>query len=181
LSESCATALIGLVVAVLSVAPVRAQSLPPPIAAAGQGMLQCYAPDVPRKTCTSLSGYKAAPGGVISNTALVLISKHPPITMETMSPVVIKNGQVCGTVRPEDLDGAKFVFDGRPFDPRQSQSMSEQMKVGYKPLFGHEICTAYVPDGTGFLARATLDGKPMAGADQRVIWVSPGDGYRVAP
>jgi len=172
---------IALAAALASIAPVNAQSLPAPIAPAAVGQLQCYVPDAARKTCTSLSGYKLEANGTIANTALVLISKNPPITMETVSPVVIKAGQGCGTVRPEDLDQAKFVVAGQALDARQSQSMREQMKLGYKPLFGHEICTAYAPEGTGFLAHATLDGKPMAGADQRVVWISPNEGYRVAP
>ena len=45
-----------------------------------------------------------------------------------------------------------------------------------------EVCTRWVGDGVGgYMAYGTLDGKPKKDFDQRVIWVEPGEGFRVAP
>jgi len=46
---------------------------------------------------------------------------------------------------------------------------------------GHETCVGYAPIGTALLATSTLDGVPRPDMDQKVIWVTKSEGYRVAP
>jgi hypothetical protein len=162
-------------------APALGGPQPDPIAPAATGNLQCYVPDRSNKTCNSLAGYKRKPDGTIDNTALVLVSKSPVITMETVSPVEVKSGQVCGTIRSHDIDEAKFASGTLTLDAKQTEQLRQQMKVAFKDMFNHEICTRYIPDGDALLAKATMDGVPMKGEEQRVIWVSPRDGYRVGP
>jgi hypothetical protein len=164
----------------LAAAPTTA-TLPDPIAPAATGKLQCHTPDVSHKTCNSLAGYKIGPDGAIQNTALVLISKNPVVTMETVSPVTVKAGKVCGQIREQDIENAKFATADHALDAKQVGPLREQMKLAFKALFNHEICTRYVADGDGFNAIATMDGQAMPGAEQRVIWVAQGDHYKVAP
>jgi hypothetical protein len=155
--------------------------LPDPIAPAAKGLLQCYQPDKSHKTCSSLAGYKSAAGGTIDNTAVILISRSPLITMQTVSPVEVRSGRVCGSLRDRDIDEAKFSDGAHPLEARKAELLRQQLKVALKDLLNHEICTTYVPDGDGFLAKETKEGVPMPGTDQHVIWVSPRDGYRVSP
>ena len=161
--------------------PVQGASLDSPIGPAAQGQLQCYTPDVARKTCQSLAAYKGGANGAIDNIAIVLISQSPPISMTTVSPVVIKANQVCGSIRPQDIDAASFTLSDRPADSAQTATLRQQMQSAMKDFFGHEICTAYVPAGGSLLAKVTVDGASRPTMDQRVIWVSPADGYRVSP
>jgi len=164
----------------LAAAPLTG-TLPDPIAPAATGKLQCYMPDMSHKTCNSLAGYKTGPDGVIQNTAWVLISKSPVITMETVSPVAVKAGKVCGVVRELDIENAKFATADRALDVKQVGPLREQMKLAFKAIFNHELCTKYVADGDGFIANATMDGQALPGGEQHVIWVAPSDHYRVAP
>ena len=156
-------------------------TLPDPIAPAATGKLQCYMPDVSHKTCNSLAGYRIGADGAIQNTALVLISKSPVITMETVSQVAVKAGKVCGVVREQDVENAKFATAEHALDAKQVGPLREQMKMAFKPIFDHELCTQYAAEGNGFIARATMDGQALPGGEQRVIWVAPGDHYKVAP
>ena len=48
-------------------------------------------------------------------------------------------------------------------------------------VVGHEICTAYVQSGGNLVAKATMDGVPKPDQDQVMLWVSPADGYSIAP
>jgi hypothetical protein len=48
-------------------------------------------------------------------------------------------------------------------------------------IFGHELCGSYEAKGTTLVAKPKVDGEPMKSAGQRVIWVSPADGYKVGP
>lgn len=164
----------------LSSAAVGA-SIPPPIAPAFDGQLQCYAPDVARKTCQSLAAYRQGRDGVIYNPATVLISQTPAIAMTTVTPVTIKGEQVCGYVRPEDIDAGQFTINGVAATPDQTKALRRTMTTAEMGLFGHEICTAYVAAGDGWTAKASIDGAAQAAMDQKVIWVSPSAGFEVKP
>jgi hypothetical protein len=175
-------ALIFIAAIVASNLPAQGASLPDPIAPSAKGQLQCYSPDTARKTCSSFASYKSQANGAIDNIAIVLISENPIITMEIVSPVEIKAGKICGKVRKQDVDAAKFTVGGLLANATQAAMLREQIQLSYKSFFGHEICTAYLDQGGILLAKATMDGVPMPEAtDQRVLWISPGDGYRVSP
>lgn len=169
---------LAIVVALAS--PAQAGSLPDPIAPAGIGKLQCYAPDTSHKTCNSLASYTSGPNGTFDNRAIVLVSKNPIITVETVSPVEIKADQVCGKIREQDIDAAKFAAGDHVLDKKQAEPLRQNLKRAFKDIFDHEIYTAYVRDGSTLVAKATMDAVAMPGA-QRVIWVSPDEGYRVGP
>jgi hypothetical protein len=158
----------------------RADDLPQPIAQAGDGKLQCYSPNPAKKTCASIDGYSIDSKGMIVNTSTVLISPNPPLTMQTTSNVTIKNSQVCGLLRREDLDQATFMANGKEVGSKQADQIRQQMAQDAKGEIGHEICTAYVPKGTGFVAKESDNGAPAKG-EEPVIWISPDEGYRVAP
>ena len=88
---------------------------------------------------------------------------------------------MCGVVREQDVENAKFATADHALDAKQVGPLREQMKMAFKAIFNHEICTKYVADGDGFIANATMDGQALPGGEQRVIWVAPGDHYKVAP
>jgi hypothetical protein len=155
--------------------------LPAPIAEANAGKWQCYVPDIARKTCQSLGGYKAGKNGAIDNTAIVLIAPQPVITMETVSPVSVKAGRVCGPLRAQDIDAATVRRDGKTLEMQQSAGIKAQMKTALGDMLGREVCTAYLPQNGMLLARGSVDGVEKPELDQPVLWVSPADGFKVGP
>jgi hypothetical protein len=161
------------------VTATQAQDLPPPLAQAASGQLQCYQPNTVNKSCHSLAGYRMTVDGIV-NTAVAMLSAKPLITMETVTRVEIKEGQVCGKTHPHDIETAKLLMNGSPVSTQIAETLRKQLIAGLQSEFDHEICTAYIPDGDGFIAKATDNGVPIP-AEPRMIWVSPGDGYKVAP
>ena len=159
-----------------------AAEFPDPIGPAASGQLQCYMPDAARKTCNSLAGYRSNANGGIDNFATVLLSKMPVLTMQTVSPVEIKMGQVCGKIRKQDIDVAKFTLGGQPVNEQQAAQLRAQLLMAFQNVFDHDVCTGYVNQGGNLIAKAVIDGMPApASADQPVMWVSPSDGYQVGP
>jgi len=169
-----------LAAALVTAMAAQAGELPAPIAQAAGGEMQCYQPNPATKSCQSLAGYRAGANGAIENTAVVMIAPKPLIIMETVTPVEIKNGQVCGKSQAQDITTAKLTMDGKPVEGPQADAMRQRIGAAFAPMLGHEICTAYVPDGDGFIGKATDNGAPMS-VSLKVIWVSPGDGYKVGP
>lgn len=168
--------------ALVSTAPMAAHaaSLSGPLAPAAAGKLQCFVPDMTRRTCQTLDAYALDASGAIMNTSTVVISSDPPIMMTTRAPVILREGRVCSAVRDEDMAQATFTVAGKPADPRQTADLRTHMSAAIKPLVGHEVCTTYTQSGAAFVARSTLDGAPQSDSEA-FIWVSPTDNWKVAP
>lgn len=147
------------------------------LAPAREGQLQCYSP-TPAKTCRALGGYTFASDGAITSNAVTVIQPQPLVVMSISSPATVRGDAVCGPVRASDLEAATFTIDGAAATPEQSTSIRAAMAPMIQALAG-EICSTFTPQGEGFVTTATLNGEPMAGYSETVIWVGPTDGYAV--
>ena len=168
---------------VLSLAALAAPDAGPadPLAPARDGMMQCYGPDAARRTCKSIAGYTFGSDGVM-NQAEVLVSPAGPMVMKAATPVVVREGAVCGPVRAEDIDASQVVFAGRPLAGAQAEKVKAQMKSGLGPVLGAEVCTTYVPAPQGYTTQVTVNGTPAPDmSNSQVIWVRSDEGWTVAP
>lgn len=152
-----------------------------PIAPAWSGKVQCYQPDAARKTCNSIGSYAKDSTGAIQNTATILLRPEPLIVMRTTAPVVVKQNAICGTITERDLQAAEFTISGQPADEPNTDALRNVVRPGYVALLNREICTTYLPARDQMDAQVTVGGKRMPALDQKVRWVSPADGYAVAP
>jgi hypothetical protein len=174
--------MLTLILASIALAAAAPAAAPNPLAPAAQGKVECYTPDTAKKTCKSLAAYRPKADGGYDNMALAMLQANPLITMQILSPVRVKNGQVCGPVRDQDIDGARFAINGGAATLEQSAQLREQVRTRMARLKGGEVCTLYLPAPNGMrIARAIENGKPRPELDQKVIWVTEADGYRVAP
>ena len=152
-----------------------------PLAPAGKGMAQCYVPNVATKTCGSMATYHQNADGTFTNKAMVLISKSPPAILEMNTNVQVKNGAVCGKILEQNITSARLTVNGTDVPADQSAPVLAQVASGMTAVVGHEICTSYVQSGGQLVAKATMDGVPKPDQDQVMLWVSPADGYSIAP
>jgi hypothetical protein len=172
--------LAALVLAASTAARAAPAPLSGPLAPAAEGKLQCFVPDMTRRTCQTLASYARDASGGIQNTSTVAVSADPLITMTTRAPVILREDRVCSALRDEDIAQAAFTVAGKPADARQTADLRTHMAEAIKPLVGHEICTTYSQSGAAFVARSTLDGAPQADSEA-FIWISPSDPWKVAP
>jgi hypothetical protein len=160
-------------------AMAQPNSYPPPIEPAGKGMLQCHQPNHARKTCQSLAGYRLLADGVVENTAWVGLPTMPVTVMEVVSKATIRDERVCGSILQSDVDAAHFAVEGVEVDGATTADYRKRVTVLYASMMDREICTAYVADGDTLISRPFIDGVAVPQMSQRVVWVSPEDGYRV--
>ncbi|HEY2071882.1 MAG TPA: hypothetical protein VGG48_20145 [Rhizomicrobium sp.] len=152
-----------------------------PLAPARAGLIQCFHPDKARKICGAMGRYSFdSKGGIISH-AEVLLSPDHFVVMKSDTPEVIRGEADCGVVRAPDIDAAAMYDHGMKMKAEQAAPVRAMMKIGMGGQFGKEICSTYArqPDGS-FRVTQTVDGQPRPEHD-RVIWVRPDEGYRVAP
>ncbi len=169
-----------LIFALLAAATAAQPVYPDPIAPAAAGQAQCYTPDTTRKVCNSMSYYTVRPDGTFDNTAVVLLAPTPVVIIQSVTPVHVANGAICGTIQTEQIAAATLTVDGKTLAPAQAAPILARLTTAMQAVIGQEICTQYIPDGQQLTAKATMNGAPQP-PDQKVIWVSPNDDYRVAP
>lgn len=147
-----------------------------PLAPAWSDQVQCYAPDAARRECASIGAYRRGADGVVLNEAVVLISPSPRIVMTSVAPVQVKDGAICGTLRPGDVAASTFTVAGAPATPEQAAALQTQMTAAMQPLFGKEVCTSMTANGGG---QARVDGVHVPAMDQPVIWVPKSAGWKI--
>lgn len=145
------------------------------------GLMQCYSPNVGRKTCKSLAAYRFRSDGQVDNPARTLVSPNPPTVMTTISTVSFRDGSICGFVRAEDVEHATIEVSGRSLNEAEAAPMKIQIKASLAPMIGREICTSYVANGNAYVTHVTINGTPQSQAQDEVIWIRPDAGYVVAP
>lgn len=156
-----------------------AANLPSPLATAEQGKLQCYRPDVQKKTCQSIASYQRTGPGTYDNGAVIPVSADA--TLETHTPVVIRGDAVCGFVRRKDTITGKLRVDGQIVDTDKAKPVLERIAEAMAPMAGKEICTRYIPSGAEFTAKVSIGGTYQPDQDETVKWIDPADGYTVTP
>lgn len=152
-----------------------------PLDPAIDGQLQCYHPDDIKRTCRSIAAYQRKADGTYANTATVLISSKGPVTLETLTPVTVKAGAVCGSIRAEDISKGKLRVANRLLSDSEAAPILVRIAQAMNAMTNKQICTSYEQSPTGIMARVTIDGVFRPDADQSVKWVRATEGYTVSP
>lgn len=169
--------LIGVLIAASAAAPAGAASSDP-IARSNGGEIQCYGPDVEKKTCQSVASYRQTGPGAYLNTALLPLGDN--VTLETRSPVIIKGDAVCGFITRQETLAGTLRAGNQVIPPEAAKPLLERVANVIAPFFDKEICTRYEQSGADLTAKASIDGVSRPERDVIVKWITPSDGYTVA-
>jgi hypothetical protein len=152
------------------------------MAPAKQGMLQCQMPDVLFKTCFSLSKvYQTGPSTWTIETQMVVDQQSPAIA-SLKDTVFVRGTEVCKAANAIDVAKFTFSLEGRPIPSAEAAKYRSKLRQFYAAFGGKMICTQVVPSEQGMeMVEATIDGKRFPLGDYAMKWVSPKDGWTVAP
>ncbi len=150
-----------------------------PLAMAEKGQLQCYRPDVQKKTCQSIASYRRTGPGAYDNNALIPVSTNATLEMHT--PVLIKGSAVCGFVRGKDVVTGTLRVNGEVLDSEKAKPILERIAQAMAAISDKEICTKYERSSTDFTAKISIGGSYRPDQDETVKWINPSEGYSVTP
>jgi len=167
------------VTAMIAIASGSAAAPSNPLARAEARELQCYRPDVAKKTCQSIASYELTGPGIYDNKALVALSNEA--TLETHTPVVLKGDAVCGYIRAQDMLAGTVRNRGLVLAPDAARSVLEKVAQSVAAFANKEICTRYVPSGADLTAKVSIAGTYRPDQDAKVKWIGASDGYSVTP
>jgi len=161
-----------------SAAPIPPDDLAANIAA---GHLLCSNPDTASKTCTTIDAYAPVSGDAYANTGELMISEVPLITIATTAVVRIENGAVCGTILAADLLNRRVRLNGADLPPERNAAVLAKLAEKFAPMVGKKSCeTVSLIDGE-LLKFGQIQGVDIRLPGKSVKWITPQDGYKVAP
>lgn len=169
---------VGMLIAASAVEPTVAAS-PNPLIPAEQGELQCYRPDIQKKTCQSIASYVRNGPATYDNKAVVAVSNEA--TLETHTPVALRGEAVCGYIRAQDMLAGTLRLRGSVVAPDAAKPVLEKIAQSVAQFANKEVCTRYEPTGADFTAKVSIAGKYRPDQDVTVKWIGPSDGYTVTP
>ena len=149
------------------------------LANAEKGQLQCYRPDIQKKTCQSIASYRRIAPGTYDNKALLPLGHGA--TLETHAPVVVRGNAVCGYVRSADVIAGEIKVGSAVLPADRAKPVLEHIAQALAPLANEEICTRYQPSAGELTAKVSVNGVYQPDKDETVKWIHPADGYTVTP
>ena len=145
------------------------------------GLFECWVPDPKAKTCRVIASYRMTGLGTYKSSVILALRKEGPVTVETHSDVYVRGDAACSIGRAED-DLAGTVRVGSEIIPSElARPILEGVAQAMAPAEGQETCVRYVPSGSGFIAKATIDGMYHPDQDTVVTWIKSSDGYSLRP
>jgi hypothetical protein len=155
----------------------QAQAAPDPLAPARAGKVQCIGPNREKKTCLGIATYKTGPDGSFESTVDVLVNPNPQIVMKTHAKGAVEGGGTCNVIRAEDYAAATFTLNGAPMDESMAATIRPRVAATIAPMAGKKGCSHERPEGDLLVSEVTIDGVARPDMTQKVIWISPTDGY----
>lgn len=153
------------------------QATADPLAPAREGKVQCVSPNREKKTCLAIARYELGAGGAYKSAVTVMVNPAPLITMETRTAGTVEGGATCNTIIAADYDAAVFTMDGKPMDENMAAAIHPQVSAAIAPMAGKKGCSREHAEGDLLVSEVTLDGVAHPEMTQKLIWVSPSDGY----
>ena len=124
-----------------------------------EGKVQCFSPNVARRTCQTIVQYRALTNVAFINTATVLINSQPGMTMRVSTTSRVVNDAVCGTMMPGNLADATLYRDGAVVPRDVARPILAKVATEMAPLMGRETCTRFAATATGFVAKVSIKGR----------------------
>jgi hypothetical protein len=162
-------------------APQAALTLIDPLGPITQGQQQCLSPDTAHKLCHTLATFTRNADGSYTNKAVTLISQDQPVTIETASEVVIQDKAICAQIKADHYNNAVIRVNGAAAPKDMADPLISKLANATVNLTGHILCARYIQNGSQILSQRAIDGVYNPQLDQLMLWVSPADGYKVAP
>lgn len=169
--------MIATLLLLATAAPAPLPAAPDLLDPARAGKIRCIGPDSRLRTCATMVRYTVHEDGRFDAAVTGVVSTEPTILIEYQTSGQIEDGAACSTVRPIDFRSGKLTKDGAGLAPAIETSVRQRLMLALQPLAGRKRCYRDRPDGDGIISDVIVDGQVRADMNQRVLWVSPEEGW----
>lgn len=151
------------------------------LAQSKSGKLLCSNPDAATKSCSSISSFKVSADGSVIETTEVLLTPEPTITLTMSIKTEVAGGSNCGVMTLDDLRRGQVRTNGEALSPDRNARVLERLETSMGSLAGKKVCDALRLENDSLVKYGQVEGVDIKLPGKPVMWVSPTDGYTVAP
>ena len=173
--------LIALVFALAAADPASAPAQTDTLGQFRAGHWLCADPDEKAMTCSVIDRLSERADGTLLETGETLLAPDKAITLETTSVVRITADTLCGTVDLADLQTAIVRVDGTALPSDRNAQVLAKISAGFAPMAGKTVCEHLRLDKGQLVNAVQIEQMDRPIPPKPVRWISPADGYRVAP
>ena len=151
------------------------------LAQSKSGKVLCSNPDAATKRCSSITSFSAAADGSMIETTELLLTPDQPLTLTMSTGIQVAGESFCGAMALDDLRRGKVRLNGEPLPADRHALVLERLEASMGPLAGKKACDAIRLENDGLVKYGQVDGVDLKLPGKPVMWISPKDGYKVAP
>lgn len=170
-----------LIAALLILAGANVQPDVDILAQSKSGKMLCSNPDAATKSCSSITSFKVFADGSVIETTEVLLTPEQPITLTMSIGTEVAGGSNCGVISLDDLRRGQVRAEGEALPPDRNALVLERLEMSMGSLAGKKVCDALRVENDSLVKYGQVEGVDIKLPGKPVMWVSPNDGYRVAP
>lgn len=139
---------------------------------ARRGMILCTSPNEGRKTCGSMIQFIFEPNGDVRAIGETMRNAEPLIASQGPVPMSLLPDGFCGEYRSELADTLTFTIDGAPASAEVTERIRADLRSRPNPP---RACMQF--SSTSTHTSVTVEGVAHPEMSERIIWISPDDGY----
>ena len=145
------------------------------------GKLLCSNPDLSTKTCSAITTFIFDANGNATETAELLISPNPPITLEMSSTVEIRGSVNCGKLTLAQMQKGRLRINGTLLPPDQNEAALSKIIEMMASMADKRACDELRIEAGQLVKIGQVDEVEIKLPGKPVKWISVDDGFRVAP
>jgi hypothetical protein len=152
-----------------------------PLTPARDGKIECFSPSSEYKTCVVITRYTWDSSGRILAESDFALNANPLISLKMTSEAFLEEGTLCGVLQQQSLDSMTFFKNGVLMNENEAANFRGPMTSRFANIIGRKICEDHAPYGSLIVTQYTIDGSPKPELTNRLKWISPDEGYVLAP
>ena len=147
----------------------------------GAGRLLCSSPDLGTKTCSAITTFTIEADGNASESAEILISPSPPITLEMSSTAEIKGSVNCSKLTLVQMKEGRLRIKGELLPSEQNEAALSKIIPMLASMADKRACDELRIEAGQLIKVGQVDEVEVKLPGKPVIWIGADDGFRVAP
>lgn len=151
------------------------------LAPAREGKIGCYSPDSEKKTCAATLRFEWDQNGNIIEVDEGPVSANPLIIEQVKDFATIEGGAICQIGTEGTFRTMTYYKNGVQLTGQDAEAFLQARNAIYVSFVGKKVCMDISPYDSVFITQITIDGSPKPSLTNRMKWISPDEGYVLAP
>ena len=146
------------------------------------GMIECFAPDLDKKTCLGMTTYEwKDESNVIGSASFYNEAAVPGVVITTKWPATIKGNLNCSLITKAYAETATFKAAGAPVSDENTMKYRRMLSGSLNEIMDKTVCARIGKYGRDYTVQITVDGREMPSSANWLAFVDKDAGFTLKP